>query len=105
MKKRASTSTVPSLTREDAAVVKGMLKRGDRQSDIASFFGVNGGRIADINTEKKWHEVEIALPEHLPPAGPYLAGRSALKARDTLIALRDLINYALSTIDLFEEVE
>jgi hypothetical protein len=29
-----------------------MIVRGDRQSDIAAYFGVNGGRIAEINTDK-----------------------------------------------------
>jgi hypothetical protein len=40
--------------------------------------------------------------EGLPPAGPYMAGRSALRARDTLIALRDLIDGAIDDIDLYE---
>lgn len=97
-----NNSLVPSLDRADVAVVKGMLKRGDRQSDIAAFFGVNGGRIAEINKGHKWHEVSAAELHQLPPAGPYLAGRSALKARDTLIALRSLVDDALRNIDLFE---
>ena len=33
-------------------------------------------------------------------AGPYMAGRSALRARDTLIALRELIQGAIDDIDL-----
>ncbi len=97
-----NNSSVPALDRADVAVVKGMLKRGDRQSDIAAFFGVNGGRIAEINKGHKWYEVTAAEPYQLPPPGPYLAGRSALHARDTLIALRGLIDDALKSIDLFE---
>ncbi len=99
-----NNKSVPTLTREDVALVKGMLARGDRQSDIAAFFGVNGGRIAEINTGQKWSDVDASSVEKLPPAGPYLAGRSALKARDSLLALRDLIDGALRDIDLFEQV-
>ena len=41
---RANASGI-SLTAAHAALVKGMLKRGDRQHDIAAWFGVNGGRV------------------------------------------------------------
>ena len=44
---RATASGI-SLTETDAALVKGMLRRGDRQHDIAAWFGVNGGRIARL---------------------------------------------------------
>jgi hypothetical protein len=37
-----------SLTETDAALVKGMLRRGDRQHDVAAWFGVNGRRITEI---------------------------------------------------------
>ena len=93
------------LEATDVAVIKGMLARGDRQSDIAAFFGVNGGRIAEINTGYRWPEVHPAAFDYLPPAGPYLVGRSALTARDTLIALRDLIDETLKTIDVYEQVK
>jgi hypothetical protein len=33
-----------------------------------------------------------------------MAGRSAIRARDTLIALRELIDGAIQDIDLFEQV-
>ena len=49
MLRRAISSGV-SLTAADAAVATGMLFRGDRQHDIASWFGVNSGRIAEIAT-------------------------------------------------------
>jgi hypothetical protein len=32
-----------------------------------------------------------------------MAGRSAIRARDTLIALRDLIQGAIDDIDLYEQ--
>lgn len=69
-----------SLTEEDAAIVKAMLLRGDRQHDIAAWFGVNGGRIADIKTRKRFRNVRPAEGK-LPPQGPYLSGRSSQAAR------------------------
>jgi hypothetical protein len=41
--------------------------------------------------------------QHAIAAGPYTAGRSALRARDTLTALRDLIQEAIEEIDLYEK--
>lgn len=65
------------LDENDAAIVKGMLARGDRQHDIAAWFGVNGGRIGEISTGAKFVEVKPAEPEELPPQGPYLSGRQS----------------------------
>lgn len=63
------------LSEEDAVIVKGMLNRGDRQHDIAAWFGVNGGRIGEISTGTKFEEVEAADANILPTPGPYLSGR------------------------------
>jgi hypothetical protein len=60
----------PRLTVADAAVVKAMLVRGDRQSDIAAFFKVNAGRISEINTGKKFVMV-VAANDNVPRPGPY----------------------------------
>lgn len=65
------------LNEEDASIVKGMLSRGDRQHDIAAWFGVNGGRIAEISTGAKFVDIEPANAELLPPPGPYLSGRES----------------------------
>jgi hypothetical protein len=62
------------LSEKDAAVVKGMLLRGDRQSDIAAFFCVNGGRIAEINKGMKHSDV-LPQTQYLPPPGPYRSTR------------------------------
>jgi len=76
MQMRANSPGI-SLTRGDAALVKAMLARGDRQSDIASYFGVNGGRIAEISVGDKFGSVEPADKANLPPSGPYVY-RSAI---------------------------
>jgi hypothetical protein len=59
----------------DAAIVKGMLIRGDRQHDIAAWFGVNAGRVAEIATGTKFANVAAVPPTTLPPPGPYLSGK------------------------------
>jgi hypothetical protein len=62
------------LSSADASIVKGMLARDDRQSDIASYFGVNGGRIAEISVGKKFASAPVAPASALPPPGPYIYG-------------------------------
>jgi hypothetical protein len=94
---RAEPSGI-SLTATEAALVKGMLARGDRQHDIAAWFGVNGGRVADIATGKKFPNVAAAPPDRLPAPGPYLSGRSAHAAMIALEAASETINTALSLI-------
>ena len=79
---RASNSGI-SLSERDASLVKGMLYRGDRQHDIASWFGVNGGRIAEISTRKKFGHV-LMETDSLPPPGPYLSGKDIFKAKNKL---------------------
>jgi hypothetical protein len=76
MRRRAEASGV-ALDHNDAAVVKGMLARGDRQHDIAAWFGVNGGRIAEIAIGAKFSNIAAASATDLPPPGPYLSGRQA----------------------------
>ena len=80
-----------SLTEKDAGIVKGMLERGDRQHDIASWFGVNGGRIAEISVGKKFSYV---LPERhdLPPRGPYLSGMDTMRVKDKIKFLNNEIS-------------
>ncbi len=74
MSRRANKSGI-RLSDHDAAIVKGMLLRGDRVHDIAAWFGVNGGRIGDISTGREFSWVRPALAEALPPPGPYFPGK------------------------------
>jgi hypothetical protein len=57
-------------TEQDAAIIKGMLARGDHQHDIAAHFGTNSGRICETNTGRRFHRVAAAPPNLLPPSGP-----------------------------------
>jgi hypothetical protein len=55
------------LDEHKAAIIKGMLLRGDKQSDIAARFRVNGGRIAEINRGRRFAAVRVAALWELPP--------------------------------------
>ena len=86
MRHRALPSGV-RLTTDDAAVIKGMLARGDRQHDVAAWFGVNGGRIGEIATGRRFRSINPAT-EGLPPPGPYPQARRAVAAIDALAAAK-----------------
>ena len=60
-----------ALTEAEAALIKGMLRRGDRQQDIAAWFRCNSGRIAEINKGWRHPKVKAAPAALLPPPGPY----------------------------------
>lgn len=59
----------PKLTPDIAAKIKHLLGLGEfNQHDIAAEFGINQGRVSEINTGKKWPDV---TPQ------PYLPGFGA----------------------------
>ncbi len=87
MVRRAELSGVV-LDNDDAAIVKGMLARGDRQHDVAAWFGVNGGRIAEIATGAKFNTVGAATASDLPPPGPYLSGRQTQQLMEKLVSAK-----------------
>lgn len=66
-----------SLNREQIAVIKGMLARGDKQSWIAFYFDQNSGRIGEISAGtnslgKRAREIPPAQLHELPEPGPYM---------------------------------
>lgn len=91
--RRAKPSGV-HLTNADAAVIKGMRLRGDRQHDIASWFGVNPGRIAEVLNGHTFSDVLPATGEALPPVGPYLSGRAAVEAVQALVEAKAALAHA-----------
>jgi hypothetical protein len=71
-----------------------MLSRGDRQHDVASYFGVNGGRIAEIANGTNAYPNAQPTPEaDLPPPWPYLS-------KFALQSVIGTLNEALAALDL-----
>jgi hypothetical protein len=93
MRHRAEPSGI-TLTAGDAAVVKGMLQRGDRQHDIAAWFGVNGGRIAEIASGHRFASTPAAPSGELPPQGPYPKVHEAVAAIEALAAAKTALTIA-----------
>lgn len=86
-------------------LIKGMLLRGDDQSDIAACFGINSGRVAEINTGRRAADIEPAI-EGLPPEPPYpspydlwKAGSALWAARVALSAVQEKIGAALTAVE------
>jgi hypothetical protein len=77
------------LSARQASLVKGMLLRGDRQHDIASWFRVNSGRIAEVKDGQLHPSAPPAPLNELPPPGS--TGQVAFMAMRALVeALRAL---------------
>ena len=68
--RRGKTMRSVQLTADDASIIKGMLARGDKQQDIAAWFGVNPARIVEIKRGRKFPDAPIAPDRLLPPPGP-----------------------------------
>jgi hypothetical protein len=58
------------LSASDARIVLGMQARGDRDHDIAAWFGVNQGRVAEVKDGSRFATTVAAPAEELPPKGP-----------------------------------
>ena len=103
-------SDLDRLDREIAALVKGMLKRGDKQSDIAACFLINGGRISEINTGQRFEYIIPASEDELPPPAPYpspfelwKAHRETWRARIALEKALGLIQEAMVAVHKVEQ--
>lgn len=96
--RRAAPSGI-SLTSHDAALVKGMLDRGDRSHDVAAYFGVNPGRVAEISTGERFFDVPVASANELPPPGPYVRPCDAETVRVALAAARQTLERAERLIE------
>lgn len=84
------------LNHRETRIVKGMLLRGDRQHDIAAYFGVNAGRVAEVATgDCTYPNAPTMEPDKLPPPGPYL----------TKYALQSVVRTLNEAIEVIEMAE
>jgi hypothetical protein len=87
------------LSYHDASLVKGMVQRGDRHHDVAAWFGVNQGRIAEVLADDLHPGSPIAPAKDLPPPGPYTSGRSAQRAITALEEAQAALEAAARNIE------
>ena len=74
------------LRKDDIPIVLGMQKRGDRDHDIAAWFGVNQGRVAEAKDGRYDHVTPASSPD-LPPKGPPgLKGRELKESVEAAVA-------------------
>ena len=78
-----------TLTQANVPTILGMDARGDRDHDIAAWFGVNQGRIAEAKDGKYGH-AQAAHESQLPPKGP-----PGIKGRN----LRHVVHLALKAME------
>ena len=84
-----------AFNHRETRIVKGMLARGDKQHDIAAFFGVNGGRIAEVATgDCDYPSAEPLSETELPPKGPYPSPYATLRVKHMLEELAKEIGAA-----------
>ncbi len=72
------------LSGREAAKILSMLARGDRKHDVAAWFGVNQGRIAEVEDGAFGNAKETDL-KSLPPSGP-----PGIKARRLFASLEEV---------------
>ena len=76
-----------------AAQIKAMKRRGDKNQDIASWFGVNQGRISDVcgsNPKPQYQKIQIERTD-VPPPGPYDFGGGGIpQAYRTITLMKQL---------------
>jgi hypothetical protein len=83
-----------TLKYRDECMVKGMIARGDRQHDIASYFGVNPGRINEVaNGQGNYPNAQASPESELPPEGPYLT-------RFAVQGVVETLNEAIEALDM-----
>ena len=78
-----------SLSGDDVPIILGMIARGDRKHDIAAWYGVNPGRIAEAQNGDHGGGA-VARTDGLPPKGP-----PGIKGR----RLRESVGHAVENYD------
>ena len=73
---------------EDVPIILAMVARRDRRHDVAAWFGLNQGRIKEVE-DGRYGSPAIASAESLPPSGS--PGPKALRLRHEVEETRNLL--------------
>lgn len=79
-----------ALTRNEASIIMGMLARGDKNHDIAAWFGENPARVAEVKDGTAFGVVPAASVEALPPKGAI--GPKARRLRAYVVDALEMLN-------------
>jgi hypothetical protein len=89
-------SLMKNQPKSDAALVKGLLERGDHPDRIGRWLGAPNEWIMEIVGRQLYAEVEPAPPEYLPPYHHMRPGRDLInEMTKDLEALQDALNTLL----------
>jgi hypothetical protein len=91
--------TYDLLDERMASLVKGMLLRGDKQSDIAACFLLNIGRVSEINTGERFADAPTAPAEGLPPPPPYVSPYELWTIRQELLCICRALEAVRCSVD------
>ena len=83
------------LSEADSSLVLAMIQRGDRQHDIAAWFGVNQGRIKEAKDRIHYPAAKPASQDELLPQGS--PGPRARKMIRAITRVRDLLQSGRET--------
>lgn len=87
MAKKARRSGI-QVRKADVPLILAMVAREDRKHDIAAWFGLNQGRIAEVE-DGEYGNPPLAKDEELPPSGS--PGLKARALRDSVEEIRQLL--------------
>jgi hypothetical protein len=86
------------LTNQGASIILGMVAWGDREHDIAAWFCVNQGRIAELKKGSHGSSVSAASAADLPPKGP-----PGMKGRRLRSSVRKSLDVGAKDLDAVAE--
>ena len=82
-----------AITDKMAAQIKAMHDRGDKNQDIAAWFGINQGRVSEVcgkNAKAEYDHIAVELSD-IPPPGPYdFGGGGIAQAYRAIVDIKKL---------------
>lgn len=87
------------ITPVQAAIIKGLLARGEKQHHIAAFFSINAGRVAEVKSGERYAHVEAASEHRLPTSAEITGGYAIWSALNAIKRAQDALSEARTAIN------